>query len=328
MEIDHNKDLITVSTSLTEGNEVKKPVTTSRMALAGHCATDENLYKGIADSLETHVASDFQQPGSSLTRQEVLQRRINLIEELVSEYKTQSKHLRDELLLQHHYLDSSTRKYTLIQGPGDVSDEKDISLDDAFLNGLWAQGWGEVIPHALEVERKALRATQDQGRIGYKTLEDSVREAKQHFLENGLHSVARRESSSHSSWCQEMDKHDAIAMICGENHSYFVRSRGVSLGRRVAEGKKEKHGESIDINLGEEAFGHLGAISRCQARVLFDVDTKFRIKNVGQRIIFVDGEMVEPGQTASLCHLSLISIATVSLLFAVNQRAIDRIEGA
>lgn len=327
MEVDQKKDLITVSTSLTPGNQRKvEELVSSRIPLAGHCATGKNLHNEVEDNFENHVASDIQHPSSSLTRQEVLQRRINLLEELVTEYRTQSKHLREELLL--HHLDSLRKKDPSIERFDDVLDEKEVSLDSSSLNGLWAQGCGEVVPHALEVEKKALRAAQDQICVDYKRLEDSVRVSKQQFLENELHSVARQESSSHSSWCQEMDKHDAIAMICGENHSYFVRSRAISLGRRGAEGRKEKHGETIDINLDEEAFGHLGAISRCQARVLFDVDAKFRIKNVGQRVIFVDGQMVEPGQMATLCHLSLISIATVSLLFAVNQQAIDRIQGA
>jgi hypothetical protein len=327
MEIDQKKDLMMASTSFAPTNQRKvEEAGSPRIALAGHCATGRNVHNGMDYNFENHVASDVRQPSSSLTRQGVLQRRVNLIEELVTEYKNQSNHLRDELLLYH--LDSLRERDPAHESFDDVLDEKEGSLGCSSLNGVWGEGWGDVVPHALEVERKALRAAQDLTCIDYKRLEDSVRASKQHFLENELRSVARRESSSHSSWCQEMDKHDAIAMISGENHSYFVRSRAISLGRRAADGKKEKHGEIIDINLGEEAFCHLGAISRCQARVLFDVDAKFRIKNVGQRVIFVDGEAVEPGQMASLCHLSLISIATVSLLFAVNQQAIDRIQGA
>jgi len=323
MEVHQNKDLIAGSTSLVEGNRVEELVPANR-ALEGKHTTGEYPYKDTVNNFEAHLASDIQQSSPSMTRQEVLQRRINFIEELISEYKKQSKHLRDELLLQHCSSDTLRGERLSNQAVGNEIDENDGSLDDASLNTLW----GGVVPHALEVEVKALRAAQYQGNICYKRLEGRIRESQQCFLENGLLSVARQESSSHSSWCQEMDKHDAIAMICGENYSYFVRSRSISLGRRVAEGKKEKHGESIDIDLGEEAFGHLGAISRCQARVLFDVDAKFRIKNVGQRLIFVDGKAVEPGQMASLCHLSLISIATVSLLFAVNQRAVDRIDRA
>ena len=66
-------------------------------------------------------------------------------------------------------------------------------------------------------------------------------------------------------------------------------------------------------------------MSRQQAEIFLDSDGAFKVRSLGRRAMFVNGEMVHKGQVAVLPHLSLIRIGPVGLLFVVNKEAMDRL---
>ena len=115
--------------------------------------------------------------------------------------------------------------------------------------------------------------------------------------------ILRAEQSSLAALSREMKQCGALAVLLGVNNSYHVRSHTVTVGRQDA-----------DVDLTDELCGCERSVSRMQARIFMD-DTGWRLLNTGKRPMSVDGVTLSEGGHAPLGPLSLISVATVSVLF-------------
>ncbi len=115
--------------------------------------------------------------------------------------------------------------------------------------------------------------------------------------------VLRAEQSSLAALSREMKRCGDLAVLLGMNNSYYLRSHSVTVGRRDA-----------DVDLTDELGDCERSVSRLQARLFMD-DIGWRLLNTGKRPMSVDGVTLAEGEQLPLGPLSLISVATVSLLF-------------
>ncbi len=115
--------------------------------------------------------------------------------------------------------------------------------------------------------------------------------------------VLRAEQGSLAALSREMKRSGALAVLLGVNNSYHVRSLAVTIGRRDA-----------DVDLTDELGECDRSVSRIQARIFVD-DIGWRLLNTGKRPMSVDGVTLTEGEHAPLGPLSLISVATISVLF-------------
>ena len=78
----------------------------------------------------------------------------------------------------------------------------------------------------------------------------------------------------------------------------------------------------MDVDLSAE--GHSQTVSRQQASLFLEPDGCFRLRCLGRRNVFVNGQRMEQGGCTPLPHLSLIKVGGVSLLFLANHAAVQR----
>ena len=241
------------------------------------------------------------------------------MDELIGEYKSQFWLLGDELLL---------KRMKCHETRGDAKSRADAP--EVKTKQLWSERNVEDcarIPHPLELDSlvSSVSATQDNiVEIESKML-DELRRSKQEFIRKKLPLISRLESSCHSNLCRDMDTKGAIAIIAGLEHTYYIRSNSVLLGREEASSTMQEKSRRVDIDLTEEIKGSKNAVSRAQARLFLDSSGSFRIQNIGKRKILVDDEAVLNGEVGRLSHLSLITIGTSSFIFMVNSRGVARI---
>lgn len=115
--------------------------------------------------------------------------------------------------------------------------------------------------------------------------------------------IVRAEQSSMAYLSREMKQRGALAVLLGVTNSYYVRSHTVTVGRRDA-----------DVDLTAEVRECDRSVSRLQARIFLD-DIGWRLLNIGKRPMSVDGVTVMEGEHAPLRPLTLVSVATASVLF-------------
>ncbi len=241
---------------------------------------------------------------TSLGKRKVIERRIEKFTTLIDTYRAQYWELADELLSLKYSIGSRKSEDSL--------DEAGLSVQesmDTIRNALGITS-KESLPHAIRLQK----AVKDLV-LGDTTL--PKRPKRENVADERIDMISRAEMSSYSALCREMDNHGALAVLCGMKNTYYIRSTVVSIGRRVGPGKQARGVKTVDVDLVEEAVscGHQEAISRCQARIFLDGDGCFRVYNCGKRGVNVDGSQIEPGKSGVLQHLSLISVAGVSLLF-------------
>jgi hypothetical protein len=161
------------------------------------------------------------------------------------------------------------------------------SLNDYREQGEQQGEWRTVLPHAVELLELSgggqSVASNTSGSLGA--------------------DVLRAEQSSLAALSREMKRSGALAVLLGVNNSYHVRSLAVTIGRRDA-----------DVDLTDELGECDRSVSRIQARIFVD-DIGWRLLNTGKRPMSVDGVTLTEGEHAPLGPLSLISVATISVLF-------------
>ncbi|KAI8104806.1 hypothetical protein M9434_003358 [Picochlorum sp. BPE23] len=266
-------------------------------------ATDE---RGGDQGLQNRAGPRCSNPQSgktSLGKRKVIQRRIEMFTTLADAYRTQYWELADELL---------SLKYTGSGKSEGSQDEAGLSIQesvDAIKNAMGTTS-KESLPHAIRLQESVKDLDLGDRKVPKRPRQENI-------ADKGIDMISRVEMSSYNALCREMDNHGALAMLCGMKYTYYIRSTVVSIGRRAGPGKQTRGTKTVDVDLVEEAasYGHQDAISRCQARIFLDGDGCFRVYNCGKRGVSVDGSQIEPGKSAVLQHLSLISVAGVSLLF-------------
>lgn len=272
------------------------------MGEVGH-AKDE---RGGDQSLQNRAGPrccNRQSGQTSLGKRKVIERRIEMLTSLTDAYRTQYWELADELL---------SLKYTGCGNSEESEDEAGLSIQegiDTIKNAMGTTSKGSL-PHAIRLQESVKDLVLGDRKVPKRPRQKNV-------ANKGIDMISRVEMSSYNALCREMDNHGARAMLCGMKYTYYIRSTVVSIGRRAGPGKQTRGTKAVDVDLVEEAvtYGHQDAISRCQARIFLDGDGCFRVYNCGKRGVNVDGSQIEPGKSAVLQHLSLISVAGVSLLF-------------
>lgn len=264
-----------------------------------------NLYSGITPREHpTGTRSDASRGENgldSLTKKEILERRIAMLDNLIDTYTSEYWLLGEELLC----LKSLGRR-------DEVDREKGRPVRERFIDTVSKEG---CLPHAVRLQE----FVQDlpSGTPGSAGPRELVK-AKQDFLDGKLQDIRRMEMSSHAGLSREMNSHGALAMLCGMNSTFFIRSHIVSIGRN---NRGSSQDEKVDIDISDEAAlcGHERMISRLQAKIFKDTDGMFRIQNCSQsRPLCVDGVVLSGGQIGKLSNMSIISVAGVSLLFITH----------
>ncbi|GMH33136.1 hypothetical protein BSKO_00970 [Bryopsis sp. KO-2023] len=134
------------------------------------------------------------------------------------------------------------------------------------------------------------------------------------ILKENVAAIARLECLASSATARKLD--NGVAVLIGEKGKYLISRPAVSLGRGGS------ISGNVDVDLSLEGAG--AKVSRHQAHLWVDSEGKFYLKCIGRRPMFVNGRRVVQGKTVECCHLSLIEVGTVRLLFMVNQMAVDR----
>lgn len=281
-----------------------------------------NLYSGITPSHEDpttvrKVGSDRDEDievTGYLTKKEILDRRISMLDELIQKYTSEYWLLGEELLSLKSLGQVGIDTVNADNTKGADNHRKNVR--ELFL--AQSKGNDACLPHAVELQQFVKDLPSET--CGSMSSEQ-LRGAKQEWLDQKMNEISRIEMSSHAALCREMDAHGALAMLCGMNNSYFIRSHIVSIGRNRAVAQSEQHNEKVDIDISGEAalYGHERMISRLQAKIFKDTDGAFRIQNCSKsRPISVDGIVLTEGEIRLLRNMSLISVAAVSFLFMTH----------
>jgi len=265
-----------------------------------------NLYSDITpDEHPTGTQTDGsgnEEGLACLTKKEILERRIEMLDDLINSYTSEYWLLGEELL----YLKSLGRTDEHAHGKGQAVRERYMSA---------VSSKEDCLPHAVRLQKFVHGLP--EGTHGCSGPQE-LRQAKQEFLDATLKNIRRMEMSSHAALSREMNSHGALAMLCGMNKTYFIRSHIVSIGRNYRVSPQD---EKIDIDISDEAAlcGHERMISRLQAKIFKDTDGTFRIQNCSQnRPLSVDGLVLKEGNIGRLNNMSLISVVGVSLLFITH----------
>uniref|UniRef100_A0A1I7TBK4 FHA domain-containing protein n=1 Tax=Caenorhabditis tropicalis TaxID=1561998 RepID=A0A1I7TBK4_9PELO len=101
---------------------------------------------------------------------------------------------------------------------------------------------------------------------------------------------------------------NALAMIHGRFLQFAMTGAMVVMGR-------SSMNDQVDIDLSKE--GPAAKVSRQQALISHIHDDKFKIKNIGQRVMFVDSKPLPQMVSTSLRHGSIIEVASIRLTFSI-----------
>jgi hypothetical protein len=198
------------------------------------------------------------------------------------------------------------RYWALVQ---DLARESGSSVDEGLLEEYRQNQSGTCLPHALDLQQRAARLN---GMLHLeKKKEGMSNTVTEEDVPEGAASISRAEQSSLVSLSKEMKEHGAFAVLCGMHDTFYIRSHLVTLGR----GTRGVDGD-VDIDVSQEALlcGCERSVSRLQARLFLD-DGGFRIQNVGERPMSVNGRRLGTGEDAVLDTMSLISVAALSFIF-------------
>ena len=243
-------------------------------------------------------------PCSSLTKNELLSRRIGMLDSLIERYSSEFWLLGEELL----------QKKDLKQEGSDQRVSESASVVD-LQKEFAGTGDGVNLPHAALLQQYVNNLP--DGTVSARSRgAQQRREAKENFVNVHLKEISRLEMSSHAALAKEMEAHGALAMLCGTLKTYYIRSHIVTVGRKSR--CMNSQNTNIDIDITEEAalYGPVQAVPRCQARIFLDSDGMFRIQNCSDgRPLNVDGKIIGKGKTRTLVNMSFIGVAGVGLLF-------------
>jgi len=246
-------------------------------------------------------------PSSSLSKNEVLNRRIGMLDSLIERYSSEFWLLGEELL---HMKDLKQ------EGSDPPVAESDMVID--LQKAFRGNDDGVHLPHAVLLQQY-VNNLPDGTISAHGRDAQHLRESKENFLNIHLKEISRLEMSSHAALAREMDAHGALAMLCGNLKTYYIRSHIVTIGRKSR--RMTGQNMSVDIDITEEAalHGPIQAVPRCQARIFLDSDGMFRIQNCSDgRPLNVDGKIVGKGKCQTLVNMSFIGLASVGLLFMQN----------
>lgn len=80
----------------------------------------------------------------------------------------------------------------------------------------------------------------------------------------------------------------------------------------------------MDVDLAHEGGAAAQRVSRHQAQLWLEPDGGFRLRCMGRRPMWVNGQRLEQGQAAALPTLSHMAVGGISLLFVENVAAVQR----
>lgn len=271
-----------------------------------HGVTHWNLYSGVTPTHQdcpTGRHTDTHAADEELTKKQVLERRIAMLDNLIDTYRSEYWLLGEELLC--------------LKNRSQGNDLSDDGNSESICELFKKKSTEECLPHAARLQQFVKDLPEGTlSRVGPKDLSM----AKQGLLDTRMKEISRLEMSSHAALSREMNAHGALAMLCGMNNTYFIRSHIVSIGRNNSNGSTSLE-EKVDIDISEEAAlcGNEKTISRLQAKIFKDTDGACRIQNCSHsRPLNVDGTILHKGDIIRLYNMSIISVAGVSLLFITH----------
>jgi len=92
----------------------------------------------------------------------------------------------------------------------------------------------------------------------------------------------------------------------------------VTLGRATAD-------NAVDMNIAEEAEVQGNKVSRQQATIKLKEDGRFYMRNIGRKVMHVNGMLVDRGQRAVLPDSCLIEVGGASFVFEANFVVVNRL---
>jgi len=96
-----------------------------------------------------------------------------------------------------------------------------------------------------------------------------------------------------------VSKRENVVSLCATTRSHLRQHNKILLGRMSSD-------IVVDVDLSEE--GNAAKVSRQQAIIKMKRDCEFYIKNIGRRLIFINGKPIEKGKRAHLADGSLIEV--------------------
>jgi hypothetical protein len=264
---------------------------------------------------------------SEVSCQQLIERRLESIEQLTALYKQEFWSAVEELALkrvefgeQHVWKDGAAPA---------------ASTFDRLRNFVSKLESPSDLKAILEAHFESLNNNTNNAVPLYETIEDMVLSLHQisstelpctqalvmkrnTFLQH-LDMIGRLEQSALATVCREMDEHGALASLAGRCNRFLIKKTALLLGRET-EGRGK-----VDIDLSGEGAGQ--TVSRRQAQLVLNSEGEWVLRSVGRRSMSVNGTTLLQGQSMVLPHLSLIRVGGVQLLFMVNKAAVDRVLG-
>lgn len=271
----------------------------------------DETFAGVSAELAAPSKGAFEE--GVATKSEILKRRLDMIDKLILQYEEQYWMLGDEML------------YKKCKNASEIDDAVEEGVQeghpDLDLEEQWKQQRGTELPHPLQLQKfivDSIATSAYKSKDADRRMKNKLQKGKKDFIQTALPIIARLESSSHSSLCAGMNKRGAIAMLCGTENTYYIRSPCVMIGRQAGEESNCKALEAIDIDISRELSGFENTSSRRQARVYLSRTNTFILENIGKRPLTVDGVLVQPNEVAPLGHLSFVAIGMASFIFFSN----------
>lgn len=263
-----------------------------------------------------------------VSRQQLLERRLESIEQLTALYKQEFWSAIEELALKRVKF-GEQRVWK--DGAAPVTSKLDRLRD--FISKLDSPSDLKTI---LEAHFESLNNNNNSNAVPlYETIEDMVLSLhqisstelpctqalvmKRNIFLQHLDVIGRLEQSALATVCREMDEHGALASLAGRCNRFLIKKTALLLGRET-EGRGK-----VDIDLSGEGAGQ--TVSRRQAQLVLNSEGEWVLRSVGRRSMSVNGTTLLQGQSMLLPHLSFIRVGGVQLLFMVNKAAVDRVLG-
>ncbi|KAK9826514.1 hypothetical protein WJX81_008639 [Elliptochloris bilobata] len=257
--------------------------------------------------------------GEKLTETEVLQRRLQLCQELHALYIGEYWALAEELRTRHARFHANSAKPGAAAGasngstplPGGAGERPCGDSSDAVGDELRGYGSDSAPPSFSETEEAVLAcgvaATAPPNTLAAWRLGMRARMGR----------LARLEQAAVAAAARDMDAAGALAVLCGRRVRFLLRRTCVSIGRST-----DSHGP-VDVDLALE--GPAARVSRQQARLVLRSPGRHTLANTGRRALTVDNRRVAQGEATQVAHLSLVEVGGIRLLLLVNPAALRRL---
>ena len=302
-------------------------------------------YSAMDTSFETGVKGSTLEP---LTTEELIARRSDRFMQLENAYEAEFWSLANELLVRSWSFgkdnrDEVTRTTRSRSKYADIGEDPEIAkaLLDGGIQAAWETATAKITNKAVGTTTAdaAATATGTGGEGAMLPTDDEISEfimylprpdeeqidtfrkhvvrMREKFLRK-LYFFTRVEASAAAATSRELERHGAIAALCGINARYFIRRTAVTIGRGAD--------SLVDVDLsGEGSEAAAKTVSRQQAQLFLDTDGQFKIRCIGRRLMSVNGQSLTKGQVAVLINQSLIRVGPLALMFVVNNEAVERI---